>query len=334
MKNISISKTGKIYYTKAQLQAARKCSALEYARATGYNLVKHSTTTYHLKEHDSMVFTEDGFWNWNSRDLHGRALEFIMYYEGRSLPMAVHILTSGNSPCVSPLPAAPPIPPIEKKPFELPEKAPSFRRLFAYLCNTRKLDVEIVQELVHQHRIYESVRCYTVPSTGEVRTAHNAIFVGMDSQGIPRSGFQRGLNPKAQKPFKLDVEGSDKRYAFCCPGYNGVTAVSVMEAAIDAISHATLAKYEDGDWRNRDRIALGGVAAEPLLHYLKTHPWVTEIELCLDADSAGKTAAVRVTTQLVSAGYTPDKGYSIKASIPPAGKDWNEYWIMYYGKRR
>lgn len=80
-----VSKTGKTYCTQAQLLAARECSALEYARQAGYELVKNSSTTYRLKEHDSMVFTSDGRWHWNSRDLHGRALEFIMYYENRSL---------------------------------------------------------------------------------------------------------------------------------------------------------------------------------------------------------------------------------------------------------
>lgn len=324
-----ISRTGKIYYTKAQLQAARQRSALEYARAVGYNLVRHSATAYHLKEHDSMVFTADGFWNWNSRDLHGRALEFIMHYEGRSLPMAVHILTSGDSPYAASLPAAPPAP-VEKKPFELPEKAPSFRRLFAYLCNTRKLDVEIVQELVHQHRLYESIQSYTLPSTSEVRTAHNAVFVGMDDQGIPRSAFQRGLNPKAQKPFKLDVDSSDKRYAFCCQGYDTVDTVAVFEAAIDAISHATFEKHCGRDWHLKDRISLGGVGADPIFKYLETHLFVRKIELCLDADAKGLLAAGRIWDALLDAGYTPDKGYSIKASIPPAGKDWNEYWVMYY----
>lgn len=325
-----ISRTGKIYYTKAQLQAAHKCSALEYARTAGYNLVKRSTTAYQLKEHDSMIFTEDGFWNWNSRDLHGRALEFIMHYEGRSLPMAVHILTSGNSPYVSPPPTAPPTAPIEKKPFELPETAPSFRRLFAYLCNARKLDVEIIQELVHQHRIYEGIRSYTVPGTGEVRTAHNAVFVGMDDQGIPRSAFQRGLDPKAQKPFKLDVESSDKRYAFCCPGYGTADTVSVFEAAIDAISHATFEKHCGRDWRLKDRISLGGVGADPLFRYLETHLCVRKIELCLDADAKGLMAAGRIWDALLNAGYTSDKGYSIKASAPPVGKDWNEYLVSHY----
>ncbi len=325
---MSISRTGKIYYTKSQLQAARQCNALEYARAAGYDLVKHSATSYQLKEHDSMVFTDDGFWNWNSRDLHGRALEFIMHYEGRSLPMAVHLLLETFPQCAAP-PSPTSVKPIEKTPFELPEKAPSFRRLFAYLCNTRKLDVEIVQELVNQHRLYEGVREYVAPDTGEVRTVHNAVFLGLDDQNIPRSGFQRGINAKAQKTFKRDIWGSDKRYAFCCPGYTGVTAVTVVEAAIDAISHASLAKYLGEDWRSRDRIALGGISAAPLLHYLQEHPWVTDIELGLDADAAGQTGSQRIKDNLLAAGYTPDRGYHVKVSTPPAGKDWNEYWVMY-----
>ena len=270
-----------------------------------------------------MVFTLDGRWFWNSRGLQGKAVEFIMNYEGRSLPEAVNILTNGH-PQSAPLPPPPHNTSQEKKPFKLPEKSPTFKRLFAYLCNTRKLDPEIVQELVAQHRIYESIHRYLVPSTGELREAHNVVFVGLDAQGKPRSAYQRGTNTNAITPYKRDVAGSDKSYGFICPGRTGVNEVSVFEASIDAISHATLEKISGGDWRARDRIVLGGVSSLALIRYLQEHPQICQIQLCLDCDGPGLTAAEKLTHELAKAGY-----HDVTISPPPMGKDWNDYLVAF-----
>lgn len=322
-----ISKSGKLYFSSTQIEAARACSALEYARSAGYELMRHGATAYHLKEHDSMVFKADGRWFWNSRGLKGRAIEFIMYYEQRSFPVAVHMLLSNSAaaPNASLSPAVPED--KENKPFELPEKSPTFKRLFAYLCKTRMLDGEIVKELVRQGGIYESVRKYVCHSTGELRTAHNVVFVGLDEQGQPRSAFQRGTNTATT--FKQDAPGSQKKYAFCCPGRDGAITVAAFEASIDAISHATLAKLYGKDWQDWDRIALGGVASLALLHYLETHPQVKHIELCLDNDVAGREGTDRLIAELQRCGYDAGHGYTVRTSLPPAeyGKDWNEYLV-------
>lgn len=332
-----VSKSGKLYFSSTQIEAARTCSALEYARSAGYELVRHGARSYHLKEHDSMVFKADGQWFWNSRGLKGRAIEFIMYYEQRSLPVAVHMLLSKSTAApgvsLSP-PASVPPPSEEKEPFELPEKSPTFKRLFAYLCKTRMLDGEIVKELARQGRIYESIRQYVCRNTGEVRTAHNVVFVGLDEQGQPRSAFQRGTNTATS--FKRDASGSQKMYAFCCPGRDGVTTVAAFEASIDTISHATLAKLYGKDWQDRDRIALGGLSALALLHYLKTHPWVKDIMLCVDNDAAGREGAERLIAELQRHGYDAEHGYSVRTSFPPAeyGKDWNECLVAVRQGRR
>ena len=321
-----VSKNGRTYFTAAQLREARSYSALEYARAAGYDLVRDGRG-YHLREHDSMIFTQDGRWFWNSRGLKGGVLELLQHYEGMSLPEAVNRLTVGcgsvqRAPPSRQLPFHSRLPAPEKKPFELPEKSPTFKRLFAYLCQTRKLDVEIVQELVEQHKIFESIRRYPAPGTGELREAHNIVFVGFDETGKPKSAFQRGTNTYGTA-FKRDVAGGDKTYAFCCQGREGVTAVSVFEASIDAISHATLAKCSGEDWRSRDRIAQGGTWEGPLLHYLHCHPSVIEIELCYDNDEGGHKATARTLEALEKEGFTAENGYLVTVYFPEL-KDWNE----------
>lgn len=316
-----ISKNGKRYCTKAQIQQAREYSALEYARSAGYDLIKDGGS-YHLRDHDSMIFTAKGFWYWNSRNLKGRAVDFIIEYEGKSLPEAVDILLGSYSSSPSPY-GKKQIISQEKKPFELPEKAPTFKRLFAYLCDTRKLDEAIVQELVAQHRIYEGVRPY-VSADGSKRQGHCIVFVGLDSSGIPRSGFQRGTNTYGAT-FKRDAQGSDKTVPFCVPGNREVDTVTVFEAAIDAISHATLVKMQGLDWHDRDRIALGGTWGVPLLRYLQSNHHIRRIELCLDNDEAGHKGVTSIQALLEKASHDTKHGYEIEVFYPPKEKDWNDY---------
>ena len=84
-----VSKSGKAYYTKEQYEKAKyNSNAYEYARAQGYDLVQQGSH-YTMREHDSMVFAPNGSWFWNSRGVHGSALEFQMYYEGKTIMDAV-----------------------------------------------------------------------------------------------------------------------------------------------------------------------------------------------------------------------------------------------------
>lgn len=152
-------KTGEIYYTDEELQAAlRNNNALQYALARGYQLVKVGNE-YHMKDHDSMVFQRNGKWYWNSQQLHGGALDFIQAYEDKSYKEAVCILagTINQSAPVGPAQNMQVPPQEEKQEFILPERSGSFRNLFAYLIKERGIDPDLVKELVERHKIYQGI---------------------------------------------------------------------------------------------------------------------------------------------------------------------------------
>lgn len=324
-----ISRRGKPYFTDSQYTLARDASALQYAKAQNYDLVRDGRT-YCLREHDSMIFTPDGRWFWNSRRLAGRALEFIQYYEGLSLPEAVIRLTEDRyTPPTSFLPPQRSHEALSKskKPFRLPDKADSFKRLFAYLCSTRGLDGPIVSQLVKENRLYESAEIVFNRSTGKTWVAHNAVFVGLDESGKARSAYMRGMTTYG-KPFKHDVESSEVEFPFCLPGLIGIDTVAVFEGAIDAISHATLSKLTGEDYRTMDRIALDCTWAEPLLVYLRSQPGIREIRLCLDNDAGGTAGMETIRSELARHGYTPENGYEVIDELPPARKDWNDYLLL------
>lgn len=86
---MAFTRSGKLQFSEEQYKTARyDSSALEYARAHSYDLVQQGRH-FHLRDHDSMIFTTDGRWYWNSRGVQGGAIELLMHYESMTLPQAV-----------------------------------------------------------------------------------------------------------------------------------------------------------------------------------------------------------------------------------------------------
>lgn len=334
-----ISRSGKLYYTKEQYERARyESSALEYAQQHGYDLVSEGGRYYHLREHDSMIFTQNGRWFWNSHALQGGAIEFLVYYEGRTLPEAVNLLAplqrermnvqdrsaDENRPRGQPPSEREAIPP---QPFVLPARDSQENQLYAYLCKTRRLHRAVVHDLVQQGRLFQSSHTYTGRDGAQHRVA-NAVFVSYAPDGEPSGAFQRGLSSHAETAYKRDVPGSSKEHAFLIPSKIPAHSVAVFEAAIDAASHASIAMMERGEYADGvDRIALGGIVPTTVLNYLEAHSDVKTIWLCLDNDAAGKKGVGLIREALEENGYSEQNGYTIAEWLPVIGKDWNDQLV-------
>ncbi len=106
--------------------------------------------------------------------------------------------------------------------------------------------------------------------------------------------------------FRGEVAGSDKASGFLIESEGMNDCVYVFESFIDAMSHANLynIKYGNKDaWKLHNRLALGGTADTALMALLKRKPNIRNICLCLDNDSAGRTAAKEIAGKLRSMGY-------------------------------
>jgi len=326
-----VNKNGKQYYTDEQYQAARyEASALEYARAEGYSLVRRGKY-YAMQEHDSFVFAPNGMWFWNSHDMKGGAIEFLTQVEHRSLVEAVLTLSGEQKRDQSPRQIHESLTSPymlkdksmeEKKPFELPPKADNFKRLFAYLCGARGLDRGIVQELVHDRKLYEGVAEFKDKATGQIQYLHNAVFVSYDQDGIAQNGFLRGLSTKSY--FKGEIESSNKLFPFVMQGYPNSDTVAIFEAPIDAVSQATIEKLNGQDYRSIDRLAGGGnTPVETYLNYLKQNPNIKNMLICTDNDEAGNVFAEKLKNALHENSFTADGGFHIFRKCPAEGKDFN-----------
>lgn len=315
-----ISKNGKLQYTQDQYERAKyESSTLEYVRSMGYPIVQKGKY-WVSKEHDSLVFAPNGLWFWNSRQMSGGAIEFLTQVEHKTLVEAVLTLAGERvheqinqvnkiNDNNSPTPFAAKKSNTEKQEFALPEKAESQKRLFGYLCRGRHLDSKIVQELLDSNRVYGSIH-KGMDAQNEPFESYNVIFVGYDNDGNARSAFRRGASDMG-KPFKRDVAGSEKEFAFCLAGYDSADEVAVFEASIDAISHATLEKMENKDYKQIHRISLGGTDGGPLFQFLNDNPQVSSIRLCLDNDEPGINATKALIEKLSQKGFTSEAGYMI-----------------------
>ena len=189
--------------------------------------------------------------------------------------------------------------------LEVPERGENNRRLFAYLNKTRGIDAAVIQQLLHEHRIYETKK-------------HNVAFVAVDENGNPKHIFLRGT--VTGKVWRGDTSGSDKAYGFNIE--SGSDELVVFEAPIDLLSYICLRKED----RHEDLLALGMCADIPIDTYLKTHPQIKTIHFMLDSDDPGMQAAHRMIEKYTEKGYRCTN-HLMKELVNTGCKDVNEYLI-------
>lgn len=289
--------------TKEQVAAARQMTAIEFLRRyRADDLVKSSARgEYELKSHDSFKINgESSLWHWKSRGIGGKsALDYLMHVEGCSFVEAVQLLCDEQPRFIPQRHEG-----VERKrpSFELPEKAPTSKRVEAYL-RCRGISQAVIDHCLQAGILYESL------------PYHNCVFVGRDEEGVPKYAALRGIYTYG-KQFKAEATGSDKRYGFCIEPTTESKTVAVFEAAIDAMAEMTLA----GDTAEKYRLSLGGIYAPEedrdihppaaLEEFLHRHPQVDRIEFCLDNDPPGRAAAAALARLY-------GKRYQVAVRLPP-----------------
>ena len=227
--------------TKEQIAKAKEWDLLSYLQAyEPQELKKSGPREYCTRTHDSLKIS-NGKWCWNSRGIGGRtALDYLIKVRGMDFVGAVETLCGYSAP--------PPVkqtftkPTKPQKPFKLPEASRCASAVVGYLQD-RGIDPELLGVCMEAGILYES------------RRYQNCVFVGRDMQGNARAASLRGT----RDGFRMDVEGSDKRYSFCLPASRpDCPRLAVAESPIDALSLATLVKLSGGEPRDSHYLSLGG----------------------------------------------------------------------------
>lgn len=296
--------------TKEQIARAKEWDLLSYLQTyEPQELKKSGGGEYTTVTHGSLKIS-NGLWNWHSKEIGGStALDYLIKVRGLGFVEAVEILCGERAGAerTPPSPAAKPKPP---KPFALPDASRCGTAAVSYLAR-RGIDMDIISHCISAGLFYESQR------------HHNCVFVGRDPGGKVRFACLRGICDG----FKLDVEGSDKRYSFSLPAaVPDSQFVAVAESPIDALSLATMLKMQGENWTENHYLSLGGTAPRALLQFLRDHPAVTHISLCLDNDEAGLVGIANIHEAIRDDPELSRRRFIIADNPPPAfdGKDYNE----------
>ena len=194
-----------------------------------------------------------------------------------------------------------------KKEFKLPNANDYMRRVFAYLTKQRFIAPDVISFFAHEHKIYED------------KDHHNAVFVGIDENGVPRQASLRSTISFGNA-FRITVSGSDTKYSFSHFGESG--KLFVFEAPIDMLSFITL--YPK-NWQQHSYIAMNGVYESAVLNALESRSNLQSVYLCTDNDEGGIEASERLRDILA------EKGYTEIFRLAPQQKDWNEVLKQHHG---
>ena len=250
-------------------------------------------------KHDSIMI-HGSTWFDHKNQVGGGAIKFMQHYYGMDFVTAVQeLLGTSISKCpqrsidVS-------SPKREKKAFELPEPNKDMHRVFAYLIKQRFIDPDVIAHFAKVKTLYED------------KEHHNAVFVGLDENGVPKQASKRSTSTYG-KTFRITIEGSDTEYSFAHFGESN--KLFVFEAPIDMLSFITLHKQV---WEKHSYIAMNGVYESAVLKALETHKNLDRIYLCTDNDEGGIDAAYRLKDIL------NESGYKDIYRVTPEHKDFNE----------
>ena len=293
-----------IPFTDEQKQLANSVDLAEYLRVRGEKLeragIEHKLIYCDSSgKHDSITI-RGSKWFDHKNQTGGGAIKFMQEFYGMDFQTAVQELLGQT---VTPLSNIPPKADTqEPKPreFKLPEPNSDMHRVYAYLIKQRFIAPEVITHFAKQHTLYED------------KEHHNAVFVGIDENGVPRQASKRSTNSFG-KTFRITCEGSDTRYSFSHFGKS--EKLFVFEAPIDMMSFLTLYPQE---WQKNSYIAMNGVYENAVLTALKNHSNLSEVILCVDNDEGGIEAVDRLRDIL------RENGYENVRRFAPKFKDWNE----------
>ncbi len=312
------------------VQDAREADLVDYFRISGYTLKKYRTEYYVEEIPGLCINPSEKKWcchyaTKKGGGIEGRinnSIDCLTELLGMSFNQAVLELTGRNISTMhsydfpksqAPEYTSPPVEKLEKikRMLEMPPPAQNMRRLFAYLCKTRKIPVAIVEELVHSQNLYQSQK--TERLKGE-----NAVFIHKNAKGEIIGGEIQGIT--SFKRFKGVVAGTrDSVFMFTpYPAKDGkLKRAYLFESAIDLMSFYSFCDKKNKLMRGTAFISMAGL--KPTIPK-KLQSEGVEIISCVDNDNKGRQ-------------FESDNGFvrseSVKKHLDYQGfKDWNELLVF------
>lgn len=304
----------KLKFTDEQIRQANSVNIIDYARSKGYPVKKITPQSYKIPGYGGLYIHSGGLkWNRFSANIGGGTIQFLMHMENKSWVDTINELLNITPDQYLYSSVEKTIEKKEsvKKSFQLPEKNDTYKHMFAYLIGTRKIDKQLVYDLVKLNKIYEN------------KYYNSCVFVGHDKNGEAKYAAIRATSSCMQ--YRKDVTGSDKSYPFevdikagnvCGDNTFKNNKLVVFESPIDLMSYLSLLKLHGIKDFDAHCISLGGVCDLALERFLNEHPDISEITLGLDNDEVGCFACEQILNKY-------SDRYIIRRH-QPQNKDFNE----------
>lgn len=279
----------------------------DYAQRMGFTLVRKGKY-YSLKEHDSVMIdtSKNCFWR-NSVPGKGKSIgqggsiiDFVMEFEGKDVQETISLLRGEISHSIERKVKSTYVSTEQKGKLELPVKGKNMHKVFAYLIQSRKIEKNIVQEMVKRKQLYQD-------------KYGNCVFVSYDEKGVPDFATKRGTN--TYKPFYGDAAGCN--YEKCFYVNNNAKRLYITEAVIDALSVMTLFPL----YRSYNYLALTGAGKWNAVFSYLSNPILEEVWIGVDNDEPGREAGTLIEENIKK--IRPD--IRVESDYPNQGKDWNEF---------
>ncbi len=240
-----------IPFTEEQKMLANSVDLADFLRLRGEKLERAGREYKFIYNdgsgsHDSITI-RGSTWFDHKNQVGGGAIKFMQYHYGMDFPTAVQELLGQRIESLFPVLQKTVVQEEKPREFKLPEINENMHRVFAYLIKQRFIAPDIISFFAKSHTLYED------------KEHHNAVFVGIDEDGVPRQAHKRGTATFG-KSFRQTVEGSDTKYSFS--HFSKSNKLFVFEAPIDMMSYLTL---NPENWQNHSYIAMNGVYENAVL---------------------------------------------------------------------
>ncbi|MCM1168209.1 MAG: DUF3991 and toprim domain-containing protein [Lachnospiraceae bacterium] len=254
------------YITDEMIEQARGANLAEYFKSNGYEFEQRRSEV-HVRGYGGLYVNEQTN-QWHCFSMSGKnggtnAVNCLTDVIGLDFKTAVSELAgySISRPVYHERTAAPP----KKRDLVIPERADNMRKVFAYLCQTRRIDSKIVSNLAQNGLLYQDKR-------------GNAVFVHRDESGKIIGAELQGTN--SYQRFKGVAAGtSDSLFAVKIGEPN---RAYVFESAIDLLSFRQLAN--PAKIQNCVLVSMAGLKPNSLKALSERG---LKLYACVDNDEAG-----------------------------------------------
>jgi hypothetical protein len=238
---------------KFQKNMAAKMGLLAYIQLTEPSeLLEISGGGYRLKSRPTLLISKNGFWNWKDQgNKRKSALDYLVEVKNYSPENAT----------VQILRLCQPEPPVninkdKGENLYLPRAAGDNSRLENWLLESG-IEEEITDYCFKNKLLYQEKR------------HNNAVFIGRDGQGEAHYVLVEAIDGSGFSSERF----TNSSYGFLLHSPQEVSEVKIFESPLEALTEASLSVLLGEDWRECDRLAVGGLPPDEAAgRYFKAHP--------------------------------------------------------------